>query len=254
MKKIAYLSLCFASVLMANTAIAGPIYLSGSVEPWETQSIKTNLDTAFGAGNWDRATFGDANLFDDIKDFVYIDGGGNTSGALFAWLETERANLENFVINGGSVFLNAATWGESVSVFGSTIKYQTDNNNNQNDSCFLTDNSFGKVGTFFTGSYCNHGQLELSENGWKVLMNNTDGAILAERSFGKGWLTLGNLTASQFWDAGNSGLDTNQFRADLLLRAQNLNGQVPQVSEPASVAFLSLGLMGFAWMRRKSKA
>lgn len=239
MKKIIGL----ATILFAGVASAAPVYLSGPSEPWGSTSNLTNMDTAFGAGSWDRAAFGDVGLFDDTANFLFIDGGDGQGNNLLNWMNTQQSNLENFILSGGSVFLNAATWGTDISIFGSTIKYT-----GMVGTCYLTDNTFGTAGTNFTGSGCSHGYLDLAEAGWNELMNNGSGSILAERSFGSGWLTLGNLTTHNFWGAGNTGLDINNFRADILTRAA---GYVVEVPEPASIALFGIGLAGLVLSRRK---
>jgi len=236
--------------MFAGTATANPIYLSGSSEPWGSPSNPTNMNTAFGSGNWSRATFGDTGLFSNNANFIFIDGGNGQGSNLFNWLVSERTNLENFILNGGSVFLNAASWGESMNIFSSSILYGNFGGGNSG-TCYLSDNTFGTAGSYFTGNGCTHGSLSLGETGWNQLMHNGGAAILAERSFGQGWLTLGNLTTDNFWGAGTTGLNTNSFRADVLNRAQSRTHGTAPVSAPAPLTLLALSLVAFGLVRRK---
>ena len=94
MKKFIY---SFMLLAFSSVASAGPIYLTAAAEPWGHTTNIENFDAAFGAGNWDRATFGDAGLFDDTANFLYVDGGDGNTTEFEAWVNTNRGNIEAFV-------------------------------------------------------------------------------------------------------------------------------------------------------------
>lgn len=243
MKTLKTISLACLIFGAAQAAVAGPIYLTSGSEPWGTNANIENFDAAFGVGNWDRAVFGDAGVFSDTSDFVYIDGGDGNTFDFETWYNSNRSTVETFVASGGSVFVNAARWGGTDNFdlgFGATLT----ETGNYSTECTLTTNDFAAAGTVFTGSGCSHDVV--AGAGFNTLAYSTAGNILLEKSYGLGHVMLGGMTTTNF-HSGN-GFD---IRVNMLKYA---NDGVTAVPESSSIVLFGLGLLGLGLARRNKKA
>ena len=187
-------------IAAAQSQAASIAYMSGANEPWAylLRGDSSNLDAmnaAFGAGNWDRIQFGAA--FDDY-DTLYVDGGAQNSDAFFTWSASNLPALQNFVIGGGELFLNAAGWsydGVHTLLFNSSLtESQFSNVGNAVDP---THSIFADAGTSWWATYFSHDTV--AGQGLTTFITGTTGAaILAGGQFGAGYYLLGGQTNTSF--------------------------------------------------------
>ena len=101
------LTILLSGIFICTAAFARPTYVGSSVTP--------NIDamnTTFGAGNWDHLTFANAmtsGLLSAGNDFIYIDGRSDMV-KFMRFMDTNRTALENWVRNGGSLFISFGQW------------------------------------------------------------------------------------------------------------------------------------------------
>lgn len=76
-----------------------------------SSSNTTEMDLAFGAGEWAAGTFegvDPASVFNEETCFIYIDGSDNGALALAAFLGTNLTLMEDWVEASGRLLLNSA--------------------------------------------------------------------------------------------------------------------------------------------------
>ena len=182
---------------------------------WGANSYITDMDGAFGAGNWQNVTFQGVNvnaLFSAANCFIYADGGASYDISMSNFFASNQVVIQNWVTNGGHLYANSAGWYNDVPVgFGGVIIFLgpggCGNCANGSPTASITAGqnahpSFNgpnnPVGTSWTGNYFSHDcingpsgtQLETGSGG------NTK--ILTELNYGGGKLFFGGETATLF--------------------------------------------------------
>ena len=84
-------------------------------EPWTWCPVLntniTEMDNVFGVGGWNSGYFTSVDpavAFGPTSKFVFLEGGDDHAIELKNFLITNITTIENWVYNGGSLFLNAA--------------------------------------------------------------------------------------------------------------------------------------------------
>jgi hypothetical protein len=219
-------------------------YMSGDTEPFYDYSNQDAMNAAFGPSNWARLDFGDT--FSSYQ-MLYIDGGSaEDSDAFVQYLDEHRSELQNYVEDGGRLFINAATefQQQPISlVFGaSSIELPDDQKSLESRAIDPLSPLFDNAGTAWEGGFFAHNALTLSD-GFTPLISNMGAdpyTIVAGGGFGAGYVLLGTQTNTSFHWSSPDGSDPFQLRVNELL--YTLDVPVSPTPEPSTLALLLAGL------------
>ncbi|GGY16495.1 PEP-CTERM sorting domain-containing protein [Paludibacterium paludis] len=239
-------SLVLAMFLLSGTAWSSTIaYMSGSSEPWGSNSNISAMNIAFGSGKWNRISFSDS--FSKYST-LYIDGGGNTSTDFGAFVRANRSALENYVLAGGRLFLNAAVWGDGTSlVFGASIGNEGEPYSSRGYAEDITNPIFNGAGASWGGDNFSHSEVQAA--GFTTFITGQSGnAILSGARKGKGYVLIGTQTNTDFHYSLN---DSDPFQ----LRVNELRyvAQVNTIPEPETYALMGFGLVALTLRMRRRK-
>lgn len=272
MKKVVVL---LAVLLSGNLFAQSAAYIRGATPPWDEVTNEAAMDQVFGAGNWDDLRMADgAGPFMPAAgyDFIFLEGSDDTSLELDAFLNANRATIENFVSSGGRLLLNAApNEGGNIDFgFGGILL-----DYNAGDGFFseavtpadpahpIFNGPFTPVVDDYTGTSFGHAIIDGPVTPI-ILSNDTGGGgggggnppeassanrgdggggppvgstVLAQTGFGSGLLLVGGMTTNNFHDPLE---EAANLRANIIFFA--VNGSV--LPEPPAVpALSSTGLM-----------
>ena len=191
------------------------VFLRSSIgDPWaETDDVsgdddETALATVFGT-NWQTSFFENVNptnLFSSSNTFIFMDGSDLGADAMSTFLNANLAAMQNWVTNGGSLFLNAApNQGGNINFgFGVTLNYNgsttfIDVAQAVNSAALIFNGPFTPVGTNWSGNHFGHGTI--TGPGLNPLIEKTNDnstIILAETSVGQGHVLFGGMTLPYF--------------------------------------------------------
>lgn len=208
-KRLYLLSIVF--VLSFTGLNATPWYVVTS-DPWGSTTNQANMDSAFGVGNWQQATYASANvatIFSAGTPVVFLEGSDGNALFLDSFLNNNIAVIENWVFNGGRLFINAApnTGGNINLGFGNTsLQYplysSVANAVDSTDAIFLGPRT--PVATVYIGNFIAHGII-LGFGLTELLDNDSAQVLLARKNWGSGTVFFGAMTQPNFWvpDGGN---------------------------------------------------
>ncbi len=263
---------CLAVCLLMSgltAAVANDVaYIRGATPPWGVSANEAAMDQAFGAGNWADLRMADgAGPFqvDSGFRFIFLEGGDVTANELNTYLQTHRAQIENFVSAGGALLLNAApNQGGNIDFgFGGVeLIYPAFSNNvvaaDPNHPVFLEPEP---VATAFSGSFFGHAILGNGLNPILIGAPGDDQAgeiVLGEMTFGNGRVLLGGMTTHNFHAPG---ADAATLRANIIVHAADGAEvtppppalAVPIFGLPGLIALILL-MLGFAGWNLRSGA
>jgi VCBS repeat-containing protein len=219
-----------------------PVYMTGTSNPWGVDpsapgSPESAMDAAFGAGNWTKMQGFTADVFDGTHAFIYIDGGDGISYQFNQFISDNVQLIENFVANGGHLFINAARWTDDANPdsynggslylgFGATLEFTSNYSLassvgyavDPNHPIFLGPN--GSAGVSWYGNYFSH-DIILGESLTALITSGPDGTgyvLLGEESYGRGLVLFGGMTDPSFQgpqpDADNLRANIISYAAD----------------------------------------
>ncbi|MEZ5014670.1 MAG: gliding motility-associated C-terminal domain-containing protein [Chitinophagales bacterium] len=179
-------------------------------EPWTWCPVLntniTEMDNVFGIGGWNSGYFTTvvvADAFGPDSKFVFLEGGDNHAIDLKDFLVANITTIENWVYNGGCLFLNAApNEGADINFGfdGTTLDYTPPY---YDGAVVATDPThpifigpYTPVGTSWTGNYFCHAKV----TGTCLTMLIDDGAhiynIACEKHWGAGTVIFGGMTVT----------------------------------------------------------
>lgn len=243
------LCLAFGSAHAASHA-----YLTGANEPWDDFSNQYAMTGAFGS-DWDRLQYGDS--FNDYA-LLYIDGGNLTSFEMVDYLNSNRGLLENYVLGGGRLFINAGTdlQTDISLVFGASSGELIDWDAGFAASAVDPASSlFDGAGTSWEGFYFSQNSLDTPDTFKSMIVDDKGNTVLSGGFFGEGYVMLGTQTNTA-WHVGVDGSDPFQLRVNELRYTLAVQQPVqPAIPEPGTYALMVLGLVGVgAAVRRQRRA
>jgi hypothetical protein len=184
----------------------------GFWEPGASANQNAAFNDLFGAGNWNLFNYNvsPAQIFNNNYGFVYLDG-GNENAILFAqFLDDNRSLIQNWVSQGGALFLNASPniGGDIDLGFGGVI---------------LRFDLFSTFGTFgeavdashpifqgpatpangpYSGNYFNHSIICPPGMNARAILRNpgTNADVLVEMPYGQGIVHFGGMTSTNYHD------------------------------------------------------
>lgn len=239
--------------LSLNISAANTItYMSSDgSEPWNSDSNLRAMDHTFGAGHWDRINFGDSI---NGYSFVYVDGGDFAGSGYYNYISANKGMLENYVTDGGRLFLNAATNGHQGEAHGLVFSATTEEGGiGYSDNGYAVDplsSLFIGAGTSWNGNFFAHNNI-IGGSGLEIMITGDNGqTILAGGPIGSGYLLLGGQT--------NTSFHTSSSGSPLGLRINELGlaaGVTPvsPVPEPKSYALMLAGLCLVSFLARFSR-
>jgi hypothetical protein len=242
---------CAAAVALLASGTASAVgdvayvsYTGG--EPWGMPGNVNALNDVFGTGNWDRLYFPTAvgnGLWD--YGFILMDGGDGADEEFVNFVNSNRADMENWVAGGGSLIINAARWYETYDFdlgFGITLHVGASDTGTADDTGHpIFDGPYGYTGDFFDGDSLAHDYV--TGDGLTSLMTgDVGGSILAEKAYGSGHVIAGGLTLPFFGEH-------DLWTPNCAIMHRNLLDYGYAVPAPGALALLALA--GCARRRRR---
>ncbi|MBK8144379.1 MAG: T9SS type A sorting domain-containing protein [Bacteroidetes bacterium] len=191
------------TAIATGGAIGGPAngdkYYITNTAPWGQPDNVNAMNDVFGVGGWIQANFGAvaASIFVPGTQFVFIDGSDGNAVAMDGFISGNIALIENWVNQGGRLFLNAApnlggnmNWGFG----GVTLDYNggqaTGNAVVPGHPIFI--GPFVPVTTAYTGSNFTHARIV--GGGTTSLLEGFGDVELSSKPWGSGLVMFGGMT------------------------------------------------------------
>ncbi|MFG6448743.1 PEP-CTERM sorting domain-containing protein [Roseateles sp. BYS180W] len=236
--------LASVAALAALSAQAGVVYQTGTSDPWGQTTNDQALNAAFGTGAWTKNQGYNLAAFTGAG-FVFLEGGDGSAGDLNNFLSANRAFIENYVYNGGRLFINAApNVGGNIDLgFGGVaLQYPSYSSDASITAAGLAAGlGYGLGTTTFTGSYFSHATV--SGTDLSSFVDGSNGSVFAVKSWGQGLVAFGGQTTTN-WHAPEG--DAFQLRVN-----QFSYLATAPVPEPSSYALMLAGVAGIAALARR---
>jgi hypothetical protein len=204
---------------------------SNEGDPWGTPTNQTLMDIAFGPTSWNLLhyeTLDPDALFSPTTGFVYMDGGSFQASELAFFLTANITAIEDWVEDGGRLFINSAPNEGSDIDFGFdgvTLNYEPGSGTYANNAEIIDSGHcsvFGPqlpVSIEMTGTYFSHGTITGPELHTIVVnSDDPDRVILAEKNWGAGRVMFGGMVAHNFQEPA---IRVENWRANLLFCMYN---------------------------------
>lgn len=201
MRRFLQLVLFMAS---AQLSFADPYYIVDS-KPWSSNFDSIAMDNVYGAGSWVQASFSvdPVVVFAGSTPFVMLQGSDQNATALNSFYTTNQNMIENWVYNGGRLFINAApNQGANIDLGfdNTTLNYPYYATSmiavNTQDSIFL--GPYLPVAYFYNGNFSSHSYF--TGSGLDTLLKDSLGhAQLVHKHWGLGDVYFGGLTEPNWW-------------------------------------------------------
>ena len=235
-------------VLEPTTGHAAVVYMRSTVgSPWNQTTNETAMNTVFGSGNWSDLryeTVNTASLFTVANSFIYMEGSDDNANELESFITVNLSLVQNWVSNGGSLFINAAPNEGNGMDFGFGV---SNNYSQSSGSATAADASHpiflgphGATGTSFTAGFFSHATVS---GALTPLITGTVGTILGEADYGSGYVMFGGMTTDNFHSPQPQAAS---LRANIISYAA-----AQSVPEPSAAVMASAALLGLLLRRRR---
>jgi uncharacterized repeat protein (TIGR01451 family) len=229
-----------------NDDVAAAVYLrSAAGAPWGSTANETAMDRVFGAGNWQDLRYETINpgvVLSPVSTFIFMEGSDFTALELQGFLITNMVAIQNWVTNGGSLFLNAAPnegSGMSFGFGGVTLTYPdfVSTGIAVVPAHPIFNGPFTPVGTNWSGTYFAHATV--SGGGLAALIQNTASStiVLGEKNYGAGHVLFGGMTTDNFHSPQP---EASNLRANILAYLSGLSGTLTSFASPPLVHSLAV--------------
>lgn len=207
-----------SQAIILKPVTADAVLLEAEEAPWNDEFNPEAMKAVFGA-NWERQEFetvvdeGPGGLFAPHVQFIWIEGGDETTAEARHFIESHAVQLMAFVARGGKLFINSATNQEiTISYDGRTIgKVDSEDFTPAAVAVDPANPIFNGPAspnaTSFTGDSFAHGRvlgpgltplIRGTLNDDETGVATPDAVVLAEYSSGSGRVFLGSMTVVRF--------------------------------------------------------
>lgn len=190
--------------LGAGVPTPGTRYYIRDADPWSTANNTTAMTAVFGANNYITTTFTaavPATVFAAGTQFVFLEGSDANATALNTFFTANQTLIENWVNNGGRLFLNAApnqganmNWGFG----GVTLNY---------NSAQSTVNAVSPTHPVFVGpslptattlNGSSYSHAHITGGNTNAILTGGGVNVLTEKTWGNGYVMFGGITSPNF--------------------------------------------------------
>jgi hypothetical protein len=177
--------------------------------PWLNNSNVNVMNTAFGSSGWILGTFQNtsaATVFNASTKVVFMDGSNMGATALSNYLTSNTSTIENWVSNGGMLWINAAPdqgGNFGLGFGGVTLNFNINYNKASNNASISSGQNSHSIftgpnacGTTWTGLSFAHATI--TGGSATALITGNKGTVLAEKTSGYGRVLFGTMTLASF--------------------------------------------------------
>jgi len=193
-------------IKILNDDVPPAAYVRSSVSaPWGSTANETAMNRVFGTSNWQDLRYETLSvgvLFSAATTFIYLEGSDFNATQLEAFLIANMAALQNWVSNGGSLFLNAAPNEDNGMDFGFGVFLTFPDTTATGGAAVpmhaIFNGPFTPVGNTWTGNSFGHATVSGTNLTGLITNNGNAHIVLGEKSYGRGHVLLGGMTTDNF--------------------------------------------------------
>lgn len=189
-----------------NDDVPPAVYLRSTVgPPWDSTVNETAMNRVFGTNKWQDLRYETVNLavlLSSGTTFIYMEGSDFNATELEAFLTSHGTAIQEWVSNGGCLFLNAAPNEDNGMDFGFGVTLTYSDGTTAASAALPTHpifrGPFIPVGTSWTGG--SFGHATVSGSGLTSLITNVANGhiVLSEMTHGAGHVLFGGMTTDNF--------------------------------------------------------
>ena len=224
--------------------VKASVFYQASQDPWGETTNDLAMDRAFGNGNWTKSTY-NINDFSNAS-FVFLDGGDSNAIELSNFISSHTPQIENYVQNGGRLFINAApNEGENFSMgFDVTLNYSNGAQYVSATTEGIASGIFDGISTSYSGDSFSHSFVTDIDGKLVSFIDGEVGqSVFSLMNVGNGLAAFGGMTTTNFHQPQ---LDAEILRANMFTYVAT-----SEVPIPAAAWLFGSALAGLGVVRRK---